>query len=1104
MRTYTAISPFILIFLCGLFLLNAPLLAAHPTKPLAACSLTLTSGVSGCYAVNGSSKATLNVEIRWDTPPPGKPLIIITGTQSRTIIPGMRTVTYPDGTTSEIILVSPQVVTFEVDLAATPTTATVTAAFDPTCSATATVTLPPACPPIGCETGQTSGLVFADFNANGQRDPNETSGLAGVTVRATTCTGTQYQTTTNEAGLYAFAGSSALPANGYPVRVEFLNLPAYAGQGTPVGTNGQTTVQFLTAPACQLDLGILDPTDYCQANPKLMVPYYTSGDPSQTAIATDPALLMFDYTLSGLKDASKTTALSTTREVGSLWAVEYDKNYRKLFAAATLRRHTGLGPKGLGGIYVLDPFSTSASKIVAAWAVDSLMGVDVGAGLVPTNANRLLGLYGNSTDPVAWSLTGKVGLGGLDLSDDGRALYFVNLFDKKLYRTDLAAFQTTGTLPTSAVGLALPDPGCVGGQLRPWGLKVHKGKVYVGAVCDGQTDQDRGTLRAYVFEYDPATAQFAPAPVLDMPLTYPKGFPWVGNSDLTNWFAWTDDFDVKQTANQGSIMFLIRPEPILASLEFDIDGSMLLGFADRTGLQSGNANSNLTTLSTSYNGISGGDLLRAAKTGTTFMPENNARANQLLGYGANNRQGPGFGEFYDDDLFNTTNNLSTLDHAELFQGGLALRPGSGEIISTALNPVEGRGNSNKNSGGVRYLSNNTGQYNKAYQVYGSGASFASAASLGDITLRCDSPTYLEAGNLVWLDTDGDGEQDACEKPLEGVNVGLYRAGTLVASTRTNSRGNYYFTYSPTASAVPGSTNALLPNTAYEVVFGTEGQLSGGQLTLNGIAYRLTAARATGPSLSTQTDSDVLPATVAGQSTPTISFTTGAWGTVNHTLDAGFQCLPMDAIRVAVSGASCPANTTVANADARIDLTNLTNANRVFLATTTALPAYTATGGQPVVAGATSFTGLANPATSQGTAYSLVVYNGPCCYTVLAAQLPQVNCQTPCQIRVGRIAAACSQNANNYRLSGVVSVSNATPQTLVISNGVLTAEISIGAGQTEVPFALMGQGWFGNQTSQVLTVRSASCGTATVTYLTPPECGCPTNRCLMIRAERLAP
>ncbi|TAE29229.1 MAG: DUF11 domain-containing protein [Cytophagales bacterium] len=859
------------------------------TSPV--CSISLQSTVSGCYSVSSTSRATVSVEVAWKNAPTNR-IVVTSGTQSRTIATGVQSITYSDGAVGSTTVVSPQVVAFEVDLSAA-NASTVSAGFNPTCVAIDAFTLPTPCPPTACTTGETGGTVFNDYSADGVKNSGETTGVPAVTVVAIACDGTRYTTTTDGFGRYVFSGANLIPADKYPVRIEFTGLPAFAGQGTSNGADGRTTVQFVNAANCTVDLGVLDNTDYCQTNPKVIVPCYTGGDPANSAVSNDDVLVMFDYALSGLKQAAAMTQLATAIQVGSVWGVDYNRNTRQVFTGAVLRRHSGLGPKGLGGIYVINPFSTAPNKVVASWDVEADLGVPVGSSLVPSNTDRALGGNGNSTDPEAWSLTGKVGLGDIDLSEDGNSLYFVNLYDKKLYRTDLTAFNSnTANLPTSATGVSIPNPGCTGGQLRPWGLKVYKGKVYVGAVCDAQDSQNRSNLRAFVYEFDPANGQFASAPVFDFPLTYPKGFPWQGNRNVSVWYAWTDDFPLKWTATYSTSRFLMRPEPMLTDIEFDIDGSMVLGFGDRTGFQTGAANSDLTPpVGTEYFGTSGGDMLRAYKSGNSYILENNAKAGPHVGFGANNWQGPGFGEFYNDDLYGNGFGVGVLDHAEVFQGGLALRPGSGEVVSNAMDAVEGQGNANKNSGGVRYVNNTTGAYVKAYQVYSPGASVMKATGLGDLSLRCDVPTYLQVGNRVWLD-DGDGEQDACEIPLAGVNVSLYQNGSLITTTQTDANGEYYFTYSPTSSTVPGSTTALLPNTAYQIVFGTGGQFANNALTHSGNAYQLTIDNATGGNLNDQNDSDAQLATVGGLTAPTISVTTGPAGSVNHTFDAGFIVKPV--------------------------------------------------------------------------------------------------------------------------------------------------------------------------------------------------------------------
>ncbi len=268
------------------------------------CTLTLKPTVSGCYLVGNQSKATVSVEVAWDGAPAGDS-ILVTGPAGS--VPATRYVkvgTIPVGYTgadgftfsTNQFIVSPQVVTFEIPANGT-TGLSVSAAFTnhTTCSATSiTFNAPAACPQTVCTTGNLGGTVFYDYNANGTKEAGETRGLGGIEIKAYDCNGNLAGTTqTDVYGKYTLA----IPANAYPVRVEFGSLPAFAGQGTPNGTDGRTTVQFVSSANCNVDLGVLNPNDYCQSNPQVITPCYINGNPlaSGSPSATMDALVSFAY-----------------------------------------------------------------------------------------------------------------------------------------------------------------------------------------------------------------------------------------------------------------------------------------------------------------------------------------------------------------------------------------------------------------------------------------------------------------------------------------------------------------------------------------------------------------------------------------------------------------------------------------------------------------------------------------------------------------------------------------------------------------------------------------------------------------------------------------
>lgn len=1052
------------------------------------CSIAIKKvTVSGCYSVSGSSKATVSVEVSWTAAPANSYIVVATGTESRTITPGAITVNYGNnGETTPAgsqTIVSPQVVAFEIN-ANGPASTTVAARFvnaPCTTPVTSTYAIPASCNPTVCQTGGLGGTVFNDYNGNGALDIGETNGVAGVTVKAYACDNTVYQATTDAFGKWSITGGVV-----YPVRVEFTSIPpAFLNTSTVYGAGSKTTVQFVDAASCTVNLGVNDPTDYCQDNPLIITPCYVSGDPLVTGTAAAGDVLVgFPYNSSGTSGTK--TFMIPASTMGSTWAQAYSKYTKRLFSAATIKRHSGLGPGGLDAIYITNLTNPSSPQSLSYIKVGDL-GVSVGSFV----SNSARGLVGNKTlpsnDPQSFTAIGKIGIGGMSLSSDGETLYFLNLSNNSLYALDLSAYNTTlnaANITLKGGPYAVPGLGCTNGQQRSWAVKYNKGKVYVGTICDGSAGT-RSDMRAGVFAFDPATNTFSAQPVFDFPLTYPKGYPDNGDINVTGWYPWTDSFsNLYITANNAPLYNVARPTPILSDIEFDIDGSLVLALNDRTGLQTGYRNYGTTGTANVYNGHIGGDILRAFYRNGSFVLENAAKAGPALGYAKKNNQGPGFGEFYNDD--SGVNATDELYHSEDGFGSLALRPGSGEVVTGAMDPtgVNTAFPFTPFSGGVRHMNNNDGLVKNAYVVYQTATSnadpapgtFGKAAGLGDLELACDPVQYLQIGNRVWVDTDKDGIQDACEKGLPNVRVALYRGTTLVASTTTNGVGEYYFSYT-----------LVQPNTAYQLVFGTGNQFSGTTLTVDNGKYELATLNSTAATGSDLSDSDAQIGTVAGITAPVISLTTGSMGEVNHTFDVGFVCLT-SAYNLSVTPATCNATTALTNAAIR--LTSITNGDKVALypASQTTPPAYTATTNTAVVSGAVAFTGLTNPAAVTGTAYKIIIFNGPCCSTVISVTLPQTSCA--CSLALTVTPGQCDPVTNQYAVTGVVNLTNTPAGSLTVTDGTVRTVVSLSLGQTSASFSLTGlNSGSGTHTVSVLSSATA-CGSVSRTYAAPASCTVP--------------
>ncbi|MCA0228947.1 MAG: DUF11 domain-containing protein [Bacteroidetes bacterium] len=1030
------------------------------------CSVTIRKvTVSGCYLVNGQSKATVSVEVGWTNAPSGGVITVTTGSQSRTITPGTISVTYPQANNSSPLtgnqtIVSPQVVAFEVDANGSTNNA-LTARFNATCTTSTTFNAPTACPTAACSGNNVGGMVFKDFNDNGIKEAGETAGVSDIAVKAIACDGTVYTTTTDGYGFY----SIPVPANKYPVRVEFSSVPSIYKLGVN-GTNSRTSVQFVNAPSCNVHLGIVNPVEFCSDNNlKVFVPCFTYGDPliaSQQGVsaanlsANADALVSIPYRVSSSTFQGE-QMITNAGKIGTVWGLAYNKYTKRLFLSAVLKRHAGLGPLGLGGLYVMN-YTNSASPTVSNFIDVSTIGIPVGT--IASNSTR--GLQADKTQPSrdtqAFAAIGKVGIGDMDISDDGNKLWLTNLSDKKLYSIDITQYNQNGTLPTNSNVQQFTVPvTCVGGEYRPWAIKAYNGKVYIGGVCDASTSS-KTNLRASVYELDGTTF----TEIFDFPLTYPKGYPAAINTSITGWFPWTDTFS---DLLEGTV--LRHPVPMFTDIEFDVDGSMVLAFGDRTGLQGGDANYRPDNSSTTLyeTNSQAGDILRAFYANGTFVLENNAKAGPNVGYAANNSQGPGFGEFYNDNWIQD-GNPNRIWHAEQIMGGLALKPGSGEVVVTTIDPVDQQ----PYAGGVRYMDNSDGKVTGAYSVYVTRTpgnfqvpgTFAKATGLGDIELSCDNLDIIEIGNRTWLDTNKDGIQDACEKGLKDVSVTLYKGNTKIATTTTDANGEYYFSRKSKLTtgtwSGTGADTTLLPNTAYRLVFGTSGQItnSNDTLKLAGLGkFLLTVKDATTGTGNDHNDSDAAKASVTGEggSFPVITLTTGTVAMTNHTFDAGFYCVEPYNYKATVTQATCTGIT--ANSDAKIELTDVKCADKYAFSKNS--------GGKftgAAYASATALTGttitlnnLANPATAAGDTFYVRLYNGLCCYKDTTIILPFKDC------------------------SCIKPVVTATPKNQVICQGGTIASYTA----VTLPSAGITYRWYGPLTDTTGTLGTAISGQTNASF-----------------------
>lgn len=762
------------------------------------------------------------------------------------------------------------------------------------------------------------GTVFRDLavsgatlNTYGVKDTNEL-GVAGITVTAFDSSGSVVGTpaTTTANGSWAIVGTSG------DVRVEFSGIPSYL-ESSPANTGSNTTVQFVVDGATSVDLGLHEPADYTStAVPEVILSSWV-GDTAASG-GSAPTTYSFPFDRNGQNEddtfyddttrpikptkVPAPTTDATASQVGATWGLAYQKNQQRYFSAAGLRRHAGLAA-GTGTIFVIDKSAASAALshqfnlngvVTASGGTIDLGSICRGGACKDDTGNTGIeedyAISGQqSVDLDGAKKVGKIAFGDIDMEPQTNNLWAVNLNQKALIKIDVGADDAT-TLPISVdqyliSGLA-NVPSCNNGEIRPWGLNFSQGKGYLGLACDAENGGTTADLIGYVVSFDPNDV----ASGFTSEVSFPLGF--ARNTDARYNFApWSHNW------SDFRLMFGSRytlPQAIVSDIEFDKAGNMNIALSDRAGMQLGTANykpisgASLASASAEDKALienqSRGDLYHACKTASGFEMEGSGSC-PVHAFTSNGTQGfQQTGEFFEE-------RAGDGDH-EGAMGALAMLKGSDKMIMTILDPhpTNDVGRFYWTSQGVNWVDPVNGDIEQYYTLYASNSidKFGKASGIGDVEILT-APAPIEIGNRVWLDTNGDGVQDAGEAGIAGITVQLLDSAgtTVIATVITDAAGNYIF--SSDASGADSAShkyniNNLTPNTAYKVRIPN---VNGGtkQAALGGNA--LTTAN-TGSGANTDINDSDGAANGNDADVAVLASNIAFSGVNNHTFDFGFS------------------------------------------------------------------------------------------------------------------------------------------------------------------------------------------------------------------------
>lgn len=776
---------------------------------------------------------------------------------------------------------------------------------------------------------QVSGSVFRDYNKNGQKDNgagfNEPF-VAGIQVKAFNSANVQLGTTqtTNASGAYSF--NAATIPSGTAVRIEFSGL-ASGDYSSANGTENGTNVQFVTAPGNNINYAVNAPENYwnniANPTPTFLVVVQQRGEANAGGyLANSPTVIQSNTQLTGPYNPANSntpatgtmTTVATHQQTGSVFGLAVQRKQERYFAAAYLRRATDIGPRGPGGIYLFGRSGVNFS-LTGSFSLQGVVPSNGGGALDFGTVNRVYGAGnaannnylantanwpGESRDIDAFAKAGTMSYGDIEADPNSDKVYMVNLFQRRLivFNGTAASATLNGATPatlapfTTAYDImslpGIPTPTGSGNNIRPYAIKIYNGKGYLGVVSDAMNTQNDGHLRGYILEFDPNNIAAGFTTVLTINFnTWPTG-------GTRYWKPWATTW-AQAGGTGGGTSPRDYPTPIIAGIEFNEDGSMDIGIKDRWGDQGGKFEFNPEAGATGHTQCSiNGDLLHACWTGTAWAIEGTGGActqpaTNTNGGGAANSFGSGYSygntgrEWYAD--------RSGDGGSENAIGGMTKLMGSGIITTTIYDPMgmgESNGSNYWSTQGIQYSNVTTGAKAQIARVLPSNLNELDKANgMGDIEFLAEEQP-IQIGNRIWLDTNGNGIQDAGETTAgvpnnttvtlrsPGVN-GIYGdSDDQTWTTTTDAAGNYYFsTLSSADNRKPatwaGVGNVILPGYDYRIEVGVPA------------GNRVSVTDAAGNSFDNiDNDAAILSGTTAYVNVNT--------NNVNHNYDFGFKTL----------------------------------------------------------------------------------------------------------------------------------------------------------------------------------------------------------------------
>lgn len=286
-------------------------------------------------------------------------------------------------------------------------------------------------------------LTFEDVNNDGVQDTDEEL-ISGLSITATDANGNEFPFLDDGAGTFL------LPAELVTSRIR-VQVKGYNDQLGP-GVAGPTSVFFVEDRNATILIPVSTGATFAMSESRIMIPCYDAGPIEGRS---DPAFVSFPYMVDGVASSKGGEEVdpqkdAEVQEIGSTWGVAYQPTKERAFTSTLMKRHTGLGPEGLGGLYMID-YSGSEAEVHAmnlqgivpsegpTLDFGSVLRESVDGDVTPAMPYALTSQPNTATyDMDAFDKIGAVGFGDIDMEENDNTLWMVNLHQRSLVRMDVS------------------------------------------------------------------------------------------------------------------------------------------------------------------------------------------------------------------------------------------------------------------------------------------------------------------------------------------------------------------------------------------------------------------------------------------------------------------------------------------------------------------------------------------------------------------------------------------------------------------------------------------------------------------------------------------